>query len=302
MNKRWSIILAGGDGAPSAPTRPELLTAAGPMPFRAPEGGSRTMLEHTIDRARFFSPTTRVVVSLCRDHRPWYGSLDAFVGLRTTLQAYNWGTGAAVLQAALEIDQLDPQATVAILHADHYVSNDLRFAAFVHQAASWVEENEDDVVVLGVRPRSLAVDIDWLLPLGTNPGHHGPRPARIVERPDPETALQLASDGGLWHTSVTIARVGALLRLMEVLATPWWAVFTQAAGGQRQLPCSRLQELGTLDLNRDILARAPKHTRGLEIHGCAWLRWTADGRFRELLPKLLPANNPPRLLAYARPE
>jgi mannose-1-phosphate guanylyltransferase len=298
MNERWSIILAGGDGTRALPPAREL------VPEPAVEGpnlrlGSRTMLEQTIDRARFFSPTTRIVVSLCRDHRPWYGSLDGFVGLRTTLQPYHWGTGAAALQAALEIEQLDPAATIAIFPADHWVSNDLRFAAYVHQAAVWVEEYQDDIVLLGVRPRGQQLEVDWLAPLGPAPGHHGPRPVRIVGRPDRRSVERFTNDGGLWHTSVTIARVGALLRLMEVLATPWWAMLSQASDGLRQPQSDHLRTLGRLDLNRDVLARAPRHTRGLELQGCAWLRWSADGNVRELLPKLLSANEPPRLLANA---
>jgi mannose-1-phosphate guanylyltransferase len=289
---RWSIILAGGEGTRLQSLTQRLYPDGRPKQFCALGGETRTMVEQTVDRAQRFSAPHRTVVSLVRDHGPWHGTLAGYPDLLLSIQPSHAGTGAAVLHGALQIGRAEERATVAVFPADHYVSDEQRFADHVHRAAAWVEERGEDVVLLGVEPEFAESEYGWLVPGREGIEDGKPFAARLVEKPEPAVAQQLAARGALWNTSVVVARVGTMLRLMEVLAPEWFLTLTCGLAGDRDGVEVAYRGLPPFDLSQDVLGHATKHVRALPVRGLAWSDWGNEARIEATLERLHGAGHP----------
>src|SRR5512135_779629 len=67
---RWAVVLAGGDGKRMRPLIHNWLSEDRPKQFCA-FVGSRSMFQHTVDRARRVVPEEHIVTIIGRGHRPF---------------------------------------------------------------------------------------------------------------------------------------------------------------------------------------------------------------------------------------
>ena len=213
----WSIVLAGGEGERVKPLVQRWLGRHRPKQYCA-FVGTRSMFQHTVDRAAQVSTLRRTVVVAARHHEAELR--DQLVGRpveHLLLQPANSDTAAGVFLPLTYVRARDPKATVVLLPSDHFVYPEARFLRLVRQAIQVAERGADRLVLLGVRPDRLELEYGWIEPepeqAGENSGEPVRRVRRFLEKPEPARADEAMRNGALWNTLVLATKAEVLWEL-----------------------------------------------------------------------------------------
>jgi mannose-1-phosphate guanylyltransferase len=205
----WSIVLAGGDGVRTKEFIQRWLGHEKPKQY-CTFVGSRSMFQHTLDRAARLTPWERVVVVAARhhDHDVWDQLHGRPTGL-VLLQPKNAGTAAGVFLPLTFILARDPEATVVIYPSDHFISPEDSFLSAVTQAVEGSIVLGGRPVLLAAKPDSLELEYGWIKPGGVlgrieKVAIHAVE--AFFEKPDEGTVRKARATGSLWNTLVCAAK------------------------------------------------------------------------------------------------
>jgi len=290
----WSIILAGGEGERTRPFIQQWLGYWKPKQY-CTFVGSRSMLQHTLDRAdRLGSPHQKITV-VAENHLP-YGreTFDSQAGGEILIQPQNCDTAAGIFLPLTYVRKRDPNATVVIFPSDHFVFPEDRFVETVQRATRAVQILKDRLLLLGVRPTHLELDYGWVN-VGGILGWNGSSCLRQVdsflEKPSPLEALQAMSNGGLWNTLVMVAKVETLWRLGWQCLPVVMERFERLAntiGTVHEKPTLHqlYHKMPHLNFSSDLLQKVPEHLGIIELEEILWSDWGRPERIRETLKVL----------------
>lgn len=244
------LIMAGGTGTrfwpKSRSTRPKQLLAL---------WDEKTLLQHTIDRfaplvkhARVWIVTTESLVEFSRNALG-----GAYSEVRVLAEPEGKNTAPCILWGITEIAKVDPEATIAVMPADHYIGDEDAFLESVGTAVTEARER-GGLVTLGIRPDRPETGYGYIETDGGHapehaPGHapgHAPRGAptktsttaqmgailvkQFVEKPDLRTALRYIESGSyLWNAGMFIFTARAGLNAFEACMPELTAVFARNA-------------------------------------------------------------------------
>jgi mannose-1-phosphate guanylyltransferase len=205
--RRWSLILAGGNGTRLAAYVERRFGEPRPKQYCA-FTGSRSMLQHTVDRASRLVRRERILTVVDSSHVRWARPQLASRGLEPLVQPVSRDTAAGVFFPLCWIRARDPDAVVYVLPSDHFVDPVDRFVDVVRRAGSTASRRPDKIVLLGVAPDSVETDYGYI--------ELGPslidRPAPVeafVEKPSHDRARTAIERGALWNTMVMAGTVDA---------------------------------------------------------------------------------------------
>ena len=284
----WTLALAGGDGV--------RLTEYVQRRFgsRIPKQycrllGTRSMLEHTLERLNKITPASRTLTVIGTHHGEFAYSQLAGKSDHVIRQPASRDTGLALYVALAMIKRWAPNALVTITPTDHYVAPSAKYIDQLRTARAVAGRMRDKVVILGVRPTEPDPELGYL--------SLGDRLAEVpevrqlvafVEKPAAHVALDLQSRGALWNTMVTCGTVDALWelgragepRLIDILDSFVPLVGTDDEGDALEyiyrafLPVS---------FSSDILERSPARLCALELDGVDWSDWGKPERIENVL-------------------
>jgi mannose-1-phosphate guanylyltransferase len=212
----WTVVLAGGEGERLRPLTEQWLGQHLPKQY-CTFVGTRSMLEHTLDRAMQLSPSQRVVTVMARSHAslPLRGHRALSQG-SVVLQPDNRDTAPGVFLALTYVYAADPDATVVIFPSDHFIHPEDLFVRQVH-GAMLAAIVLDRVVLLGVAPHGLEIDYGWIQPgPALDDRRAGCRAHAIrmfVEKPPKAVAQAFQRTCALWNTMVVAASARRLWAL-----------------------------------------------------------------------------------------
>jgi mannose-1-phosphate guanylyltransferase len=288
----WSIVLAGGEGKRLAPMIKQWLGEERPKQY-CTFTGTRSMLQHTVDRADCLAlPEHRVTVVGAHHEEEATNQLHERGGT-LVLQPANRDTAAGIYLPLTYVRAMDPGATVAIYPSDHFICPEEDFIEAVRHAVKAVDLLEDRLVLLGMRPEGKEFEYGHIK-LDRYLGGYGTHSlwtmGRFIEKPESQMAQALGEDV-LWNTMVIVAKVEMLWRLgMKVLPSVvrLFETFQPAIGSLRELQVlGRLYErMPVRNFSSDLLELAPHKVAALEVNGVGWSDWGRPERIAASLRQI----------------
>lgn len=207
-----AVIMAGGSGTRFWPRS----TREHPKQFLT-LFGDRTMLQTTVDRIAPLVPPERIwvitndrYVSLVRQQLPEVPQ-NNIVG-----EAVAKNTGPCVALAAALIHEQDPEGTMAVLPADHLISQTDSFLSILKTADTKAREGHH-LVTIGIQPDRPETGYGYIeFDKDSSESYRGPAIKKVTqfrEKPDQQTARQFIESGNfLWNSGMFVWSAGTILR------------------------------------------------------------------------------------------
>jgi mannose-1-phosphate guanylyltransferase len=289
----WSIVLAGGDGVRTKEFIRRWLGHEKPKQY-CTFVGSRSMFQHTLDRAAKLTPWERVVVVAARHHQyEVWPQLDGRPAGMVLWQPKNVDTAAGIFLPLTFILAHDPEATVVIYPSDHFISPEDSFLSAVKQAVQGSTGLGGRPILLAAKPDSLELEYGWIKP-GRVLGRVGKAAIQAVqtflEKPDEGTVREARATGSLWNTMVLVAKGKELWRL-------GWKCFPEMMSLFERLKktIATAEELRVLDAIYDAMPRrnfsshllqcASDRLAVMEMRDVLWSDWGNPERILSSLEK-----------------
>jgi len=288
----WSIVLACGDGERLKPFVRQWLGYEKPKQYCA-FVGTRSMLQHTLDRADEISAPRHKVTIVAFDHRRrgWPEQLKRKAG-RLVVQPSNQGTATAVFLALAYIRREAPNATVVLYPSDHFIYPEDRFLHVVRAAIGAAQTLPQKLVLLGVAASRPELDYGWIQTgreLGRVMGHRISTATRFKEKPifklrEPE----VTTASGLWNTLILAATADFLWSLgyscFPDLMGPLEEFSDSIGKGDHEANLDDLyRTVSRHDFSSELLEVSPDKIAVIELNGVLWSDWGRSERIRESL-------------------
>lgn len=254
-------MLAGGSGL-------RLASVTGGIPKQFwHSGGTRSLLELTLERVAPLAPPDRTLIVVDATHRSYVHALPSVSGCgRVLFQPADRGTAAGVLLPLMAVLDSTPDALVLLTPSDHGVAQSSYFRAGIREVVSQVHARTADIVLFGVQPTTANGDYGWIAP-GRAPLHQPlRRVAEFVEKPLAAEAQRLFAAGAIWNTMVLVARAAALFDLyskhLPHLARVFASDIRAPAPAREALLAEHYHRLPLDDFSRGLLGPA----QGLSVY------------------------------------
>ena len=290
----WSIVLAGGDGVR---TKEFIRRSFG---YEKPKQyctfvGSRSMFQHTLDRAARLTPWERVVVVAARHHQDEvWTHLDGRPAGMVLLQPKNVDTAAGIFLPLTFILARDPEATVVIYPSDHFIYPEDPFVSAVGHAVWGSALLTGRPVLLAARPDRPELEYGWIKP-GRFLVSTGKASIQAVEtffeKPDETTAREAVATGSLWNTMVLAAKGRELWSLGLRCFPEMMSLFERLkeaidTAEELRVLDAIYKEMPRRNFSSDLLHCAPNRLAVMEMRDLLWSDWGNPERILSGLEKI----------------
>ncbi len=294
---RCGIVLAGGEGKRLKRFIYQLRGSQVPKQY-INFIGTRSMLEHTFDRAERLIPRQRLFTVASQDHLQYREARRQLLHrpIHTVVfQPSNRETGPGVLLPLMHIYKRYPRSIVAVFPSDHFVLQEQRFMAYVELAFRVVEHDPSRIVLLGIKANQPEVEYGYILPNGKLSGFrfwdvHGVE--SFVEKPQGHAAMELAGRSALWNSMVMVFETENFLRRISLVSPALHKSFQpiyRAIGtsGETVVVEDCYRDMQQSNFSKDLLeAFAAQRRPGLAVipvKGVLWSDWGSAPRIMKIL-------------------
>lgn len=255
LDKAHAVIMAGGSGTRFWPlsrsTRPKQFLSLGP--------DERTLLRATAERVWAAVPPERTWVVTGKSQQAQVEQeLPELPGSQVLAEPVGRNTAPCIGWAASHIRRRDEDAIMAVLPADHYISDS---AAYVETLKRGLDAaTHGDFVTIGIRPTRPETGYGYIEVGGElDPGVF--RARRFVEKPNVQRAQQfVASNKFLWNSGMFFFLASKILdaitQHLPGLGTQL-AVFDDAAkaGNEAEVVDAQYAELPSVSIDHGIMEK-----------------------------------------------
>jgi mannose-1-phosphate guanylyltransferase len=209
----YGVIMAGGGGTRLWPLsnreRPKQMLTL---------GGERTLFQVAVDRLEGLLPAHRIlVVTVAEQARQLQIQCPDIPKENYLIEPMPRGTASVVGLAAAALHSRDPEATMAILTADHYIENVTGFKDVLRAAAGAAQDGY--LVTLGIQPTTPSTGYGYIQrgqELDAYGDHQAYRVKRFREKPNHELAEEMIRQGDhYWNSGMFIWRADRILEAFQ---------------------------------------------------------------------------------------
>jgi mannose-1-phosphate guanylyltransferase len=251
--------------------------------------GSRSMLQHTLDRMNKLTPAARTLTVIGTHHGEFAAPQLVGRSEHVFRQPSSRDTGMALYVAIAMIKRWTPNAIITITPTDHYVAPASRYVEQVRAARGVAARMRDKIVILGATPTEPDPELGYLsLGEGLTEIPQVKTVKGFIEKPSVPKAQELRANGALWNTMVTCGTVEALWelgraadpRLIDILDS-----FVPLVGTADEDDAIEYIYRAYLPVSfsRDMLERAPERLAAMEMEGVEWSDWGRPERIETVL-------------------
>jgi mannose-1-phosphate guanylyltransferase len=289
--KVWSIILAGGNGERVGTFTHRWMGKPTPKQYCA-FVGTRSMLQHTLDRADSLGRRERQLTVIARSHRHEAQSQLADRPPGTIIvQPENRDTLPGIFLPLTQVHAHDPDATVVIYPSDHFIYPEKNFNEVITSAVQAAEELPDTLVLVGVPADHLELEYGWISP-GLEIWRTGAYSVRsvnqFIEKPSRAKAVEIEASGGVWNTLILVAKVRTLWQLgikyfPEIIKL--FTRFQNAIGTSCEgAVLDEIYEImPSRNFSRDLLTPAASQIGVMLMERVLWSDWGCEARIVDTL-------------------
>jgi len=205
----YAVIMAGGGGTRLWPLSRKATPKQSITLF-----GERTMFQTAVDRLDgLFQPKQIYIVTIAEQAEQLHLQCPNIPTANYLIEPMPRGTASVVAMAAAALQKIDPDAVMAILTADHFIENVVRFQSALRTACLVAEKGY--LVTLGIPPTYPATGYGYI-ECGPKIDVFGELNAHEVkafkEKPDLEMAQEFLSRGNFnWNSGMFIWRADVIL-------------------------------------------------------------------------------------------
>jgi len=207
------VIIAGGSGTRLWPLSRQLY----PKQF-LPVVGDETMLQATLERLQGLDCAPPIIV--CNeDHRFIAAEQLRLAGIQHNgiiLEPCGRNTAPAICLAALLAKEIDPDASLLVLPADHHMADPQAFLAAVRTAQEAAASGA--LITFGITPNHPATGYGYIKSAAPLTGDKPQKISEFIEKPSLERAEALIASGDyLWNSGIFMFRGRAFLKELQTL-------------------------------------------------------------------------------------
>ena len=209
----YAVIMAGGSG-----TRLWPLSRKHQPKQSLRIAGDRTLFQYAVDRLDGLFPYERIMVVTVADQVDLlHGEFPEIPLENFIIEPLPRGTASVVGLASVALQHKDPNATMAILTADHLIKNDDHLKHLLQAAHAVAQEGV--LVTLGITPNYPATGYGYIQkghPFGQYNGLDTFNVEKFKEKPKEAQAEEMVADGQhVWNSGMFIWRVDAVMAEFE---------------------------------------------------------------------------------------
>src|SRR5215212_3151805 len=213
MEHTYAVIMAGGGG-----TRLWPISRKDSPKQLLPLLGQETLFQSTVQRLENLFPPERIlVVTVAEQARQMQVQVPQIPMENYLIEPEPRGTASVVGLAAAVLKKRDPEATMAILTADHFIKDKKLFRYLISTAFDVASEGY--LVTLGITPTFPSTGYGYIEqgePLDGDYEYPVYKVNKFKEKPDQETADQLLRAGDhSWNSGMFVWRVDRILSEIE---------------------------------------------------------------------------------------
>ncbi len=292
----WGLVLAGGEGKRLEDYVRQLRGESLPKQY-VNFIGTRSMLEHTLERAECLIPQ-RQVLTVITEHHLTAPAVRRQLADRTPgtviVQPENKDTGPGILLPLTYLHKRCREAIVVLFPSDHFILEEDRFIDHVVLGVRAVEHEPAQIVLLAMEAQRAETEYGYVVPAAYN-GHLDlcgcRRAAHFVEKPDLTQARLLIAAGALWNTMIMVFKVETLLGQIQTFYPDISNLFRALSAvigtqAERRKIEEIYRQLPPLNFSKDILERITVHFPAaisvLPVLQVTWSDWGSPRRIGEI--------------------
>jgi len=283
----YAVIMAGGGGTRLWPIsrteRPKQLL---------PLIGQETLFQSTVERLEnLFPPEHILVVTVEEQAREMLKQAPSIPEGNYIIEPMPRGTASVVGLAAAVLQKRDPQASMAVLPADHFIRNRDLFHYLLNTAFDVAQD--DYLVTLGITPSHPSTAYGYIQQgeaLSGNYKYPAYQVKNFVEKPNDEKAQQLLRSGDhSWNSGMFIWKADTILneidRQMPALGDSLKAI-ASAWGTEKQTDV--LKEYWNVLKSETVDYGIMEKARRVAVLPAGGLGWSDVGSWTSLFEVLIP--------------
>ena len=293
------IVLAGGDGKRLQPFIDRL--GGGGLPKQYMKFiGTRSMLEHTFQRAETLISPDHLFTVVNQDHLGFPDvkrQLSSRPHGNVVVQPENKETGPGLILPLIHLHKRYPDSTVVVFPSDHFIEDADRFMAHVELAFHAVERDPSRFILLGMEPSGAEPEYGYILPGRRVESLHLSgvcEVSKFIEKPNRPSASALILKGGLWNTMVMVFKAEILLDLVRRTAPTLFSFFdriSRAVGTSAEADVAKeaYKQMDPMNFSQGLLEplslQRPSPLLVLPVRGVHWSDWGSERRIMSALEK-----------------